>query len=82
MSEPLTQTEEGKGPCLGVVVGQVMVMQGILKSEDGVSLLQGTWHLRSLVLQRKPFLFFKLFYYYYYFFKNIYLAALGLSCSM
>ena len=60
MSEPLTQTEEGKGPCLGVVVGQVMVMQGILKSEDGVSLLQGTWHLRSLVLQRKPFLFFEL----------------------
>ena len=60
MSEPLTQTEEGKGPCLGVVVGQVMVMQEILKSEDGVSLLQGTWHLRSLVLQRKPFLFFEL----------------------
>ena len=57
MSEPLTQTEEGKGPCLGVVVGQVMAMQGILKSEDGVSLLQGTWHSRSLVLQRKPFLF-------------------------
>ena len=28
MSEPLTQTEEGKGPCLGVVVGQVMAMLG------------------------------------------------------